>query len=139
MVVLIDSNIILDYMLKNQGFFEDAEDVLVLAESGKCTGYVSASAITDIYYIARKAHNSKEKALSLIRELLDSVYVALVDEGVIRNAVDLEWIDFEDAVQFSAGNQVHVDYIVTRDPKGFSFSTIEVVSPKSLLAILAPE
>jgi predicted nucleic acid-binding protein len=45
MIVLIDSNIVLDYMLKNQEFFEEAEDVLVLAESGRCTGYVSASAI----------------------------------------------------------------------------------------------
>ncbi|MDR1043386.1 MAG: PIN domain-containing protein [Clostridiales Family XIII bacterium] len=139
MVVLIDSNIILDYMLKNQGFFEDAEDVLVLAESGKYTGYVSASAITDIYYIARKAHGSKEKALSLIRELLDSVHVALVDEGVIRNAVDLEWNDFEDAVQFSVGSQVNADYIVTRDPKGFSGSKIEVADPKSLISMLASE
>jgi hypothetical protein len=34
MVVLIDSNIVLDYMLKNQEFFEEAEDVLVYDENG---------------------------------------------------------------------------------------------------------
>jgi predicted nucleic acid-binding protein len=136
MVVLIDSNIVLDYMLKNQEFFEDAEDVLVLAEAGEYTGYVSASAITDIFYVARKAHGNKDKALSLIRELLESVHVALVDEGVIRSAVDLEFSDFEDAVQFSVGDRLNADYIVTRDSKGFVDSTIKILDPKSFLLML---
>jgi predicted nucleic acid-binding protein len=49
MVVLIDSNIVLDQMLKNEGFFEDAEDIMALSENGIIDAYVSASAITDIY------------------------------------------------------------------------------------------
>jgi predicted nucleic acid-binding protein len=136
MVILIDSNVVLDFMLKNEGFYEDAEDVLVLAESGEVEGYVSASAITDIFYVARKALGDKEKALGLIRSLLANVHVAAVDENVICSAVDSNWGDFEDAVQYSAGVRLDAEYIVTRDIKGFAESSIKVVTPGDLLAIL---
>jgi predicted nucleic acid-binding protein len=136
MVILIDSNIVLDFMLENEGFYEDAEDVLVLAESGEVEGYLSASAITDIFYIARKALGDKEKALGLIRGLLTYIHVAIVDENVIRSAMDIDWNDFEDAVQYSAGVKLDAEYLVTRDAKGFAESSIKVVTPSDLLIIL---
>jgi predicted nucleic acid-binding protein len=136
MVILIDSNIVLDFMLENEGFYEDAEDVLVLAESGEVEGYLSASAITDIFYIARKALGDKEKALGLIRGLLTYIHVAIVDEDVIRSAMDIDWNDFEDAVQYSAGVKLDAEYLVTRDAKGFAESSIKVVTPSDLLTIL---
>lgn len=139
MVVLIDSNVILDSMLKNEEFFQDAEDLLVMVDSGVLEGYVSASAITDIHYIARKAYGSKGKALELIRELLGNVRIALVDEGIIHHAVELEWNDFEDSVQFAVGERLNADYIVTRDPKGFAGNSVKIIDPKSLIALLAPE
>jgi predicted nucleic acid-binding protein len=137
MVILIDSNVVLDFMLKNEDFCEAAEDVLVLTESGEIEGYVSASAVTDIFYVARKALGDKTKALNLIRNLLAIVHVAAVDEGVIHSAMDLDWGDFEDAVQYSAGARLNVEYIVTRDLKGFAESGIKTVTPRDLLMLLS--
>jgi predicted nucleic acid-binding protein len=65
--------------------------------------------------------------------------VVLIDSNIIIDYMLKNQRFFEDAVQFSAGNQVNADYIVTRDPKGFSHSTIEIIDPQSLIAILAPE
>jgi predicted nucleic acid-binding protein len=138
MIALIDSNVILDSLLKNEGFYKDAEAILVMSEKDVFQGYVSASAITDIHYIARKAHG-KDRALELIDELLDNIHIALIDESVIRKAVDLKWNDFEESVQFSAGEILGADYIVTRDPKGFAESAITVITPKSFIDLLAPE
>jgi predicted nucleic-acid-binding protein len=113
--------------------------VLVIAESGAFDGYVSASAITDIFYVARKTLASKEKALALVRDLLEVVHVAAVDEGIIRDAVELTWNDFEDSVQYVAGEKLAADYIVTRDPRGFVGSSIETVNPKTFVSLFSAE
>ena len=48
MRVLLDTNIVLDYLGANQGFTEDAEKVFDLATKRKDIKLVSSSAITDI-------------------------------------------------------------------------------------------
>ena len=44
--------------------------------------------------------------------------------------------DFEDAVQYSAGETVSADYLVTRNPSDFLAAALPVVTPEVLLAIL---
>jgi predicted nucleic acid-binding protein len=53
MKVLVDTNIILNKLLKQPAFFDGSNAIFKLAEVRQITGYISASAITDIYYIAR--------------------------------------------------------------------------------------
>jgi predicted nucleic acid-binding protein len=137
MVVLIDSNIVLDQMLKREDFFEDAEDIITLSENGIIDAYVSASAVTDIYYIARKAFKNKSKALNLVRTLTDNVHVATVSEGIVKNAINLAWNDFEDSIQYSAGESIDAEYIITRDPKGYAGSNIEVIDPKAFINLIS--
>lgn len=52
MQILIDTNVILDVLLNRESFAQDAVKILKLPASD-VQKYVSASAITDIYYIAR--------------------------------------------------------------------------------------
>ena len=52
MRVLIDTNVILDVLLKRSPFYEAAIEVLKLSVREDIQEFVSASAITDIYYIA---------------------------------------------------------------------------------------
>jgi len=53
MNVLIDTNVILDVLLHREPFHEDAARIITLSENDKINGFVSASAITDIFYITR--------------------------------------------------------------------------------------
>ena len=65
MRILIDTNVILDVLLKRSPFYETAIEVLKLSARDDIQEFVSASAITDIYYIAYK--NLRDKAA--VREL----------------------------------------------------------------------
>ena len=60
MRILIDTNVILDVLLKRSPFYETAIEVLKLSARDDIQEFVSASAITDIYYIAYK--NLRDKA-----------------------------------------------------------------------------
>jgi predicted nucleic acid-binding protein len=52
--VLIDTNIALDFLLQREPFFTDAERLFQAINSGLIVGYVTATTLTDIFYIARK-------------------------------------------------------------------------------------
>ena len=68
--VLLDTNIILDVALQREPFFETAVQVFSMIDEGEIRGFLTASSITDIYYMSKKA-SGREKAIAFIRELVD--------------------------------------------------------------------
>lgn len=62
--------------------------------------------------------------------------VAGVDETCIINALDSEWVDFEDSVQHEVALQIRADYIVTRNTKDYEASSIVVLTPEEFLSRL---
>jgi predicted nucleic acid-binding protein len=139
--VLLDTNIALDDMLDRKPFCVDAKRILFMAKQGYFRCFVSASAITDIFYMSsrewrRHSSGGKATAMAQLKALLSIVSVAGVDEEAIRRAVSLGWDDFEDAVQYAAGEAVPVDYLVTRDPAGFADAPVQALNPAELLDLL---
>ena len=137
--ILIDSNILLDVMATRQPFFETSSKVIETLKDKDITGYVSASSVTDIYYIARRELKDKELVIQLIKDILKFVKIATVSEDEINKALELEWSDFEDAVQYSTALLSQMDYIITRNAKDFKASEIPTISPEDFLALLEPE
>ncbi len=58
---------------------------------------------------------------------------ATVTDNNIYQALDLEWDDFEDSVQYIVGDGLSVDYIVTRNTKDFALSSIPAVTPEKFI------
>jgi predicted nucleic acid-binding protein len=138
MKVLIDSNVALNKLLKQPDFFAGSNAIFNLAETGKITGYISASAITDIYYITRKSFG-KASARENIKKMLHIFQPATVTGNDIFIALDLEWGDFEDSVQYVVGSGLSVDYIITRNTKDFSSGSISAVTPEQFLELIADD
>ncbi|MCL2221013.1 MAG: PIN domain-containing protein [Oscillospiraceae bacterium] len=136
MNVLIDTNVVLDQLVRREPFYENAERIRLLSEKGYINSYISASAITDIYYIAKKELKDKNVVVKLIEKLLETSNIAAVTESSIHEALGLKWDDFEDAVQYSAGQNISASYIITRNPNDFRNSRIEIVSPEEFLSIV---
>lgn len=140
MRVLIDTNIVLDVLIQREPFFEHSQLVMLASERKLIHGFVSASSITDIFYISIKCTKDKKKTYELVKKLLmGTVDTAAVDGDIIFQALDAEWNDFEDCVQYVVGERISADYIVTRNPGDFKNSRIKVVTPEELLKIIAPE
>ena len=133
MKILIDTNIVLDVMLKREPFYKMSLEILSLAKKDDVEEYVSASAITDIYYLAFRQLRNKEMVKKLMKELLTVVSVASVSEQEIENALYLEWNDFEDSVQYSVAYFQEMDGIVTRNPSDYKEAEIKVWKPEELL------
>ena len=135
MKILLDSNVALDYTLKREPFYADAKKIID-AESESVEVLLSASAVTDVYYISRKHLGGKALAMDSLKKLLSIVKVAAVDDADIRRAIVLDWGDFEDAVQFVAGEGARADCVVTRDKANYASAAIPVISPSEFINAL---
>ena len=135
MKILVDANVALDVLLERHPHYIPGTQILGLSRGG-IELFVSASTVTDIYYIIRKNQKSKIDAINLLKTLLTSVDIAAVTGSEIHRAIDLDWGDFEDAVQYAAGENINVDYVVTRNTSDFDTTSMPVVTPDELLNIL---
>jgi len=136
MTLLLDTNVILDILLNRKPWHEDASLLYVLAQRNMITGYVSASSITDVFYVTQK-EQGKATAKEALKRLLKVFHPAAVKSRDIYEALDLEWEDFEDSVQFVVGTNLSVDFIVTRNTKDFPSGHIDAVTPKQFLRFFA--
>lgn len=134
MKYLIDTNVILDVLLKREPFYKSCASVLTLARRKEIELYVSASAITDIYYIANQALRDRSEVKSLIVKLIKVVSVAGISEDEIQKALALPWKDFEDSVQYSVALLQKMDGIVTRNPKDYKEAEMKVWDPEEIVS-----
>lgn len=133
MKVLVDTNIVLDFLLQREPFFQDAELLFQAIDAGEIVGYVTATTLTDIFYISRRHTRSTEKARQAVSETLTAMVICPVDRAVLELAFDSGLDDFEDAVQIFSAVAQALEAIVTRDTQGFLSSPISVLSVQELL------
>ena len=139
MKLLIDTNVVLDVLLRREPFFRTAAEVLNLTQRDEVREYVTASAITDIYYIANKQMKDRDAVRDLLKRLLMIVSVAAVSEREIQNALNLAWGDFEDSVQYSVALLNEMDGIVTRNPSDYQEANMRIWLPEQALELFANE
>lgn len=133
MRVLIDTNIVLDFLLQREPFSQDAELLFQAIDVGEVVGYVTATTLTDIFYISRRHTRSIEQARQAVSETLTALMVCPVDRVVLESAFNSGLPDFEDAVQIFSAVAQGSEAIVTRDAQGFLSSPIPVLSVQELL------
>lgn len=133
MVLLIDANIILDVLLNREEFVKDSAMIWKLCETEQMKGYVSALTFANIMYIMRK-ELMPEKIEEVFRKLNLIFSFADFSSAVLEKAVEMNWKDFKDAVQSATAEQVHADYIITRNVRDFSKSKVMAFTPAELLA-----
>ena len=80
--------------MPNKEFSKDAFNVLKLSLTKKIDFFISASSLTDIFYLLNKTLKNIEKSKSMIKSILKFVSVAGVDENCIINALNSEWLRF---------------------------------------------
>jgi predicted nucleic acid-binding protein len=134
-VVLIDLNVLLDVLQKRAQFYEASARLLAAVELGKVRGLVAAHSITTLFYLIRK-DRSVADARATITNLLQFIEIAPVDQSTIEQALNLDYRDFEDAVQMISAVQCKVDYLITRNEKDFQPALLPVLQPVDFLGTL---
>lgn len=132
MKVLVDTNIILDFLLEREPFLQDAEALFQRIASGQIIGYATATTLTDIFYIARRHTQSIERARQAIVITLAVMEICPVDRSVLELALASTISDLEDALQVACALIQGLDAIATRDA-GLSTDSVPVLSINQVL------
>ena len=132
MKILIDTNVILDMLFNRKGC-EDAKKVFLKSETDENRNYITASAVTDLFYIIRKESRDIDKTYELLGNIFKLVSVLAVTENDILEAFGEKWKDFEDCVQFTIAQNNKMDFIITNNKKDYINAAISVLSPQEFL------
>lgn len=135
MKVLLDTNIILDVILQRQPFFTFAFEILKLSDAGELESYITSNSITDIFYVLRKHFNNVDDRKKAVKHILNMVDIVSVTKTDIFKSFELEYTDFEDALQTQCAKKVKANYIITRNVKDFKDKSIDAVTPERFIEI----
>lgn len=133
MKIMCDTNIIIDVLLEREPFVEDSCKVLSLCEDHLIHGFVSASSVTDVYYLVRKYTHSTDLAYKAVGKLLEIVKVGSVTNNDVLTAFQQKAKDFEDCLVATCAKSIRCDCIVTRNKKDFEEFDVPVLTPAELL------
>ncbi|WGV28565.1 type II toxin-antitoxin system VapC family toxin [Halotia branconii] len=132
MKILLDTNVIIDDALEREPFLAASEQVLVMVEERTIEGYISASIVSNLYYIIRRSRN-REWAASYLKQLVTFCRIATVDSHTINMALNVNFKDFEDAIQYSTAVINRLDAIITRNSGDFPVASPRILTPEQLI------
>ncbi len=126
--IIIDTNIILDIALKRREFYEKAKQLVEVSYLKAIPTFVTASSVTDIYYVLKKKRGHLH-TINFLKNFFQIVDIANVDKDIIFEALNSEMKDFEDAVQTETAISNGIDIIITRNKKDYEHSGLQIFSP----------
>ena len=137
MRAFLDTNILLDYLLKRQPYYESVKKIFDMCLY-KIDGCVTPHSLIDIFYMLNErtdatAEYCRETILKL-RAVL--IVIPENDDRVLAAAKNDGFNDFEDSMQNESAIFAGVDYIITRNKKDFESSTVSVVAPDEFLNLV---
>ena len=133
--IFLDTNIIIDFLGEREAFYEPAAKIMTLADRKKIKIFTSPSSISNTYYLLSKYENTKT-ALEKIRKFKVLCSISMMDHEVVEKAINSDFKDFEDAMQYFSALASHCDLIVTRNEKDFKNAMIPVMNGESYLQTL---
>ena len=133
--ILIDFNVLLDVLQRREPFYEASAGLLAKVETGEVEGYIAAHSVTTLFYLIQKGKSSAD-ARATITNLLQFLKILPVDQTTIEQALNLNFRDFEDAVQMISAVQHKVDCLITRNVKDYQPALLPVMQPVDFLETL---
>lgn len=135
MRLMIDTNIFLDVLAEREPFYANSKAVLELCENRKVYGFLSASSVTDIFYLIRRQLHSVDLAYKALGAVLDIAKVLTVTNDDVLKAYIQRASDFEDCLMAICAKANKCDALVTRNKKDFLSFGITLFSPEELLKL----
>ena len=136
MKLLLDTNALADFYLQREAFCKNINSIIIAGIYKDVELWASAKSYTDIFYIGKK-HFDSTVLQNAFLESFKFIHVCSIEKEDLASAAKECWQDFEDCLIYKTAAKINADYIVTRDAKGFTNSTIKIASPEQMVTILA--
>ena len=130
--IFVDTDVIFDLLAKREPFYNYSAKLFTHADKQELTICVSSLCFGNLNYILSKQKSATEarKILSRFKVL---VKVLPVDDKVIELALNSDFKDFEDAIQYYCAIENGIKIIITRNLKDFKHARIPVLTAEEFM------
>lgn len=133
--VFIDTNIVLDLLAQRMPFYSEAAILFSLADKKETLLSISALCLADSNYILSRLLPPAEVRM-ILRKFKVLVNVLPLDDKIADLALNSDFHDFEDAIQYFTALVNEQDLIITRNQPDFKESKLPVMTAGEFLASL---
>lgn len=132
--VLLDTNIIIDYLSTRREHHRDAVLLMEeLVDSPDIRLLLSPETVKDVYYLLRRMYSDEAIVRERIALFCEIVEIADLTHETIEKAFRSDEPDFEDALVRITAEEMGALAIVTRDEGAFRASNVPAFDAKSFL------
>ena len=131
--VFVDTNIVVDFLMKREPFDKPAALLFDKAHRGGIEAFVPATVFPFVFYLLSKSLNSKASAWEAVARFRQLVTLLPVDRQVIDLALASKFKDLKDAVQYQLAKANAMDFFITRNLQDFKKSDIPVLTAESFM------
>ncbi|MBQ9442304.1 MAG: PIN domain-containing protein [Selenomonadaceae bacterium] len=135
MVLLIDANVILDYLMVRRPQYDYVLRLINFCQKSDVKMFAAFHSVSIIWYTLRKEYKSERR--KLLSDMTEIFTVTSASHEEVVNAIKNEsFPDFEDCLQEKCALNIGADFIVTNNIKDFSASQIPAVTPAEILEVI---
>ncbi len=135
--IFLDANIIVDLLCERYPWFPCVMRIFNMADLGQIELYCSSLSLGTASYLMETRKMSTQDIFDNIDLLCQLCTPSTVDASVVRQALDSDFTDFEDALQYFSAKTVDADCIVTRNTKDFVGSDIPIYELDEFMRLAA--
>ena len=130
--LFVDTDVILDLLGQRIPHFHFSAVLFTFAEMKKLELYTSPLILANTFYILRKqlGNDEAKKALRKLRILL---HIIDSSESVVDKALNSDFSDFEDAIQYYTALEYGISVILTRNLRDYKNASVIVQTPEAFL------
>lgn len=132
--IFVDTDVILDFILDRRPFSTYSEILFNLADGKELNIFVSSLSFSNLFYILRKYSNNN-KAYKTLNNLKLLTNILPVDEKIISLALNSDFKDFEDAIQYFSAVENKIDILITRNIKDYKLAEISILNAEEFLRL----
>ncbi len=125
--LFLDTNIVLDLLAARMPFYTEAAKLFSLADKKKVKLSISSLCIADVHYILSR-QNPETEVRIILRTFRVLVNVLPLNDKITDLALNSDFRDFEDAIQYYTAIENDQDIIITRNQHDFKKSKIPVMT-----------
>ena len=133
MRILIDTDVMIDFIIKRQPFSDNAEKIIDMCVDKNIQGCIAAHTVPNLYFILRK-YLTAEQRRDLLLKFCEIFTVVSIGADKLKSALQNNaFNDFEDCLQVECAKDFESEFIVTRNIKDFAGSVVTVIEPSEFI------
>lgn len=130
--IFVDTDVVFDLLAKREPFYTYAAQLFTNADKQEVTICVSSRCFGNLNYILSK-HKSAIEARKILSRFKVLVTILPVDDKIIELALNSDFKNFEDAIQYYCAIENGINILITRNLKDFKPVRIPVLTAEEFV------